>query len=61
MTMQKLFFIQNNTFMLNYSKYTFLFSPSSFEIVPDNNVPANFMDEPSCSEKETFQVTYKAM
>lgn len=61
MGMKKVSVIQNTTLMINYPNYTFLFSPSSFEIVPDNNVPVNFMDEASCAEKKAFQVAYKAM
>lgn len=61
MGFKKLSVIQNTTLMLSYPSYTFLFYPSSFEIVPDNNVPANFMDEASCAEKEAFQVAYKVM
>lgn len=47
--------------MLSYPSYSFLLAPSSFEIVPDNNVAASFMDEASCAEKEAFHAAYKAI
>jgi hypothetical protein len=47
--------VQNATLMLSYTNYTFLFSPSSFQVSPDNNVPANFLDAGMCSEKQSFE------
>lgn len=35
----------NATLMLQYPNYTFIFTPSAFTVDPQNNVPANFLNE----------------
>jgi hypothetical protein len=46
---------QNITLMLTYPNYTFLFSPTTFQVQSGNNVLTNFLDEQMCSEKQTFE------
>jgi hypothetical protein len=51
MDLKILTLIENATEMLGYPNHTFIFTPSFVEVRPNNNVPANFLDEGMCAEK----------